>query len=65
MSIFEEKIDGKDEKAGIPGVPEKNIRYSIQIGSDTDIGGCTDKPNQDMKIIIPFVDHDGCLIYQP
>lgn len=37
-------------------------RVNLQIGHDTDIGGCSYKPNQDRKIIIPFVEHDGCLI---
>lgn len=62
MSIFNEKIGGSGESRSSSGIPENNIRYSIQIGSDTDIGGCTYKPNQDRKIFIPFVDHDGCLI---
>ena len=35
---------------------------NLQIGWDTDIGGAKDKPNQDRKIIIPFVEYDGCLI---
>jgi len=41
---------------------EKTSRVNLQIGWDTDIGGCNYKPNQDKKIIIPFVEHDGCLI---
>jgi serine/threonine protein phosphatase PrpC len=41
---------------------EKKKRLNLQIGHDTDIGGCSYKPNQDRKIIIPFVEHDGCLI---
>ena len=41
---------------------EKEKRLNLQIGHDTDIGGCNYKPNQDRKIFIPFVEHDGCLI---
>ena len=41
---------------------EKEKRLNLQIGHDTDIGGCSYKPNQDRKIFIPFVEHDGCLI---
>ena len=41
---------------------EKKTRLNLQIGHDTDIGGSTHKPNQDIKFIIPFVEHDGCLI---
>lgn len=41
---------------------EKKTRLALQIGWDTDIGGCKYKPNQDRKIIVPFVEHDGCLI---
>jgi serine/threonine protein phosphatase PrpC len=41
---------------------EKKTRVNLQIGHDTDIGGCSYKPNQDRKIVIPFVEHDGCLI---
>jgi len=41
---------------------EKKKRLNLQIGHDTDIGGCSYKPNQDRKILIPFVEHDGCLI---
>ena len=41
---------------------EKKTRFILQIGCDTDIGGCTYKPNQDRYIVIPFVEHDGCLI---
>ena len=41
---------------------EKNTRLNLQIGWDTDIGGDFNKPNQDRKIIVPFVEHDGCLI---
>ena len=43
-------------------VEEKKTRLNLQIGHDTDIGGCNYKPNQDRKIVIPFVEHDGCLI---
>ena len=41
---------------------EKKTRLNLQIGHDTDIGGCSYKPNQDRKFMIPFVEHDGCLI---
>jgi serine/threonine protein phosphatase PrpC len=41
---------------------EKEKRLELQIGHDTDIGGSKHKPNQDRKIFIPFVEHDGCLI---
>jgi serine/threonine protein phosphatase PrpC len=41
---------------------EKKSKLNLQIGWDTDIGGCNYKPNQDKQIIIPFVEHDGCLI---
>ena len=41
---------------------EKKNKLNLQLGWDTDIGGCTYKPNQDRNIIIPFVCNDGCLI---
>ena len=41
---------------------DKTTRLNLQIGWDTDIGGSKDKPNQDRKILVPFVEHDGCLI---
>ena len=41
---------------------EKKKTLNLQIGLDTDIGGSKDKPNQDRKILVPFVEHDGCLI---
>ena len=41
---------------------DKKTRLNLQIGHDTDIGGCSYKPNQDRKFMIPFVEHDGCLI---
>ena len=41
---------------------EKKKTLNLQIGWDTDIGGSKDKPNQDRKILVPFVEHDGCLI---
>ena len=41
---------------------DKKTKLNIQLGWDTDIGSSQDKPNQDKKVIIPFVDHDGCLI---
>lgn len=40
----------------------QKTRLNLQIGHDTDIGGCSYKPNQDRKFMIPFVEHDGCLI---
>ena len=40
----------------------KKTRLNLQIGHDTDIGGCSYKPNQDREFMIPFVEHDGCLI---
>jgi serine/threonine protein phosphatase PrpC len=41
---------------------QKKKSLNLQVGWDTDIGGCNYKPNQDRKIIVPFVEHDGCLI---
>jgi serine/threonine protein phosphatase PrpC len=41
---------------------EKKTKLNLQVGWDTDIGGSKDKPNQDRKILVPFVEHDGCLI---
>jgi serine/threonine protein phosphatase PrpC len=41
---------------------EKKKSLNLQIGWDTDIGGSKHKPNQDRKILVPFVEHDGCLI---
>jgi serine/threonine protein phosphatase PrpC len=41
---------------------EKKTRLNLKVGWDTDIGGSKDKPNQDRKILVPFVEHDGCLI---
>ena len=40
----------------------QKTRLNLQIGQDTDIGGSAHKPNQDRKFMIPFVEHDGCLI---
>jgi serine/threonine protein phosphatase PrpC len=39
---------------------EKKERFTLQIGWDTDIGGCSYKPNQDRQTYIPLA--DGCLI---
>ncbi len=41
---------------------ERKKTINLQVGWDTDIGGCNYKPNQDRKILVPFVEHDGCLI---
>lgn len=41
---------------------EKKTKLNLQVGWDTDIGGCNYKPNQDRKILVPFAEHDGCLI---
>jgi len=41
---------------------EKKKSLNLKVGWDTDIGGSKDKPNQDRKILVPFVEHDGCLI---
>ena len=41
---------------------EKKTKNNLQVGWDTDIGGCNYKPNQDRKIIVPFVEQNGCLI---
>jgi len=41
---------------------ENKTRLNLKVGWDTDIGGSKDKPNQDRKILVPFVEHDGCLI---
>jgi serine/threonine protein phosphatase PrpC len=43
-------------------VEDKKTKLDVQIGHATDIGGSTHKPNQDRKFVIPFVEHDGCLI---
>lgn len=40
----------------------QKTRLELQVGHDTDVGGCNYKPNQDRKFMIPFVEHDGCLI---
>ena len=53
MSIIEETVFQ---------MAQKKTRLNLQIGHDTDVGGCNYKPNQDRKFIIPFVEHDGCLI---
>ena len=41
---------------------EKKKTLNFKFGHDTDIGGAKHKPNQDRKILVPFVEHDGCLI---
>jgi len=41
---------------------EKKKTLNLQVGWDTDIGGCNYKPNQDRKILVPFENNDGCLI---
>ena len=41
---------------------ERKTKNNLQVGWDTDIGGCNYKPNQDRKIIVPFVEQNGCLI---
>ena len=41
---------------------EEKKTINLQVGWDTDIGGDKHKPNQDRKILVPFVEHDGCLI---
>ncbi len=41
---------------------KKKTRLELQIGKDTDQGGCTYKPNQDRMVVVPFLEPDGCLI---
>ena len=41
---------------------KKKTRLELQIGKDTDQGGCTYKPNQDRFVVVPFLEPDGCLI---
>jgi serine/threonine protein phosphatase PrpC len=41
---------------------KKTTRLELQIGKDTDQGGCTYKPNQDRMAVVPFLEPDGCLI---
>lgn len=37
-------------------------RFNVQIGHLTDHGGSINAENQDISIIIPIVEHNGCLI---
>jgi serine/threonine protein phosphatase PrpC len=39
-----------------------NTRLDVKIGHATDHGGSTNAENQDISIIIPIVEHNGCLI---
>jgi serine/threonine protein phosphatase PrpC len=60
MSINSEQTVFQMTQTVVP--VEKKTRLDLQVGHYTDIGGSTDKPNQDRKFVIPFVEHDGCLI---
>ncbi len=39
-----------------------DTRFNVKIGNLTDHGGSSNTENQDISIIIPIVEHNGCLI---